>query len=163
MNDNVEIEENVEIDRTLRSSETSEPQKARRPWEPPSLLKTPEPPPGMRYRWIRTEIRGQEDRKNVMQRFREGYVPVKPKEIPELDVPIIDYGKHAGVVGIGGLMLCKIDSSIAEERDNYFAKKTDNQMTAVDNDLMREEHPAMPITRNRQSRVTFGGGSKAKA
>jgi len=163
MNDNVEIEENVEIDRTLRSSETSEPQKARRPWEPPSLLKTPEPPPGMRYRWIRTEIRGQEDRKNVMQRFREGYVPVKPKEIPELDVPIIDYGQHAGVVGIGGLMLCKIDSSIAEERDNYFAKKTDNQMTAVDNDLMREEHPAMPITRNRQSRVTFGGGSKAKA
>ena len=163
MNDNVEIEENVEIDRTLRSSETSEPQKARRPWEPPSLLKTPEPPPGMRYRWIRTEIRGQEDRKNVMQRFREGYVPVKPKEIPELDVPIIDYGKHAGVVGIGGLMLCKIDDSIAEERDNYFAKKTDNQMTAVDNDLMREEHPAMPITRNRQSRVTFGGGSKAKA
>ena len=163
MNDNVEIEENVEIDRTLRSSETSEPQKARRPWEPPSLLKTPEPPPGMRYRWIRTEIRGKEDRKNVMQRFREGYVPVKPKEIPELDVPIIDYGKHAGVVGIGGLMLCKIDSSIAEERDNYFARKTDNQMTAVDNDLMREEHPAMPITRNRQSRVTFGGGSKAKA
>ena len=163
MNDNVEIEENVEIDRTLRSSETSEPQKARRPWEPPSLLKTPEPPPGMRYRWIRTEIRGQEDRKNVMQRFREGYVPVKPKEIPELDVPIIDYGQHAGVVGIGGLMLCKIDSSIAEERDNYFARKTDNQMTAVDNDLMREEHPAMPITRNRQSRVTFGGGSKAKA
>ena len=163
MNDNVEIEENVEIDRTPRSSETRESQKARRPWEPPSLLKTPEPPPGMRYRWIRTEIRGQEDRKNVMQRFREGYVPVKPKEIPELDVPIIDYGKHAGVVGIGGLMLCKIDSSIAEERDNYFAKKTDNQMTAVDNDLMREEHPAMPITRNRQSRVTFGGGSKAKA
>ena len=163
MNDNVESEENVEIDRTLRSSETSEPQKARRPWEPPSLLKTPEPPPGMRYRWIRTEIRGQEDRKNVMQRFREGYVPVKPKEIPELDVPIIDYGQHAGVVGIGGLMLCKIDSSIAEERDNYFARKTDNQMTAVDNDLMREEHPAMPITRNRQSRVTFGGGSKAKA
>ena len=163
MNDNVEIEENVEIDRTPRSSETSEPQKARRPWEPPSLLKTPKPPAGMRYRWIRTEIRGQEDKKNVMHRFREGYVPVKPKEIPEFDVPIIDYGKHAGVVGIGGLMLCKIDDSIAEERDNYFANKTDNQMTAVDNDLMREEHPAMPITRNRQSRVTFGGGSKAKA
>ena len=126
-------------------------------------MKTPEPPPGMRYRWIRTEIRGQEDRKNVMQRFREGYEPVKPNEIPEFDVPIIDHGKHAGVVGIGGLMLCKIDDSIAKERDSYFANKTDNQMSAVDNDLMREEHPAMPITKSRQSRVTFGGGSKAKA
>jgi hypothetical protein len=163
MNDKAEIEENVEIDRAPRSSETRETQEARRPWEPPSLLKTPEPPPGMRYRWIRTEIRGQEDRKNVMQRFREGYEPVKPNEIPELDVPIIDHGKHAGVVGIGGLMLCKIDDSIARERDTYFANKTDNQMNAVDNDLMREEHPAMPITKSRQSRVTFGGGSKAKA
>ena len=163
MNDKAEIEENVEIDRTPRSSETRETQEARRPWEPPSLLKTPEPPPGMRYRWIRTEIRGQEDRKNVMQRFREGYEPVKPNEIPEFDVPIIDHGKHAGVVGIGGLMLCKIDDSIARERDTYFANKTDNQMSAVDNDLMREEHPAMPITKSRQSRVTFGGGSKAKA
>ena len=35
-----------------------------------------------------------------------------------------------------------------------------NQMNAVDNDLMREEHPAMPITNGRQSRVTFGGNSK---
>ena len=163
MNDKAEIEENVEIDRTPRSSETRDTQEARRPWEPPSLLKTPKPPDGMRYRWIRTEIRGQEDRKNVMQRFREGYEPVKPNEIPEFYVPIIDHGKHAGVVGIGGLMLCKIDESIVRERENYFARKTDNQMNAVDNDLMREEHPAMPITKNRQSRVTFGGGSKAKA
>ena len=60
-------------------------------------------------------------------------------------------------------MLCKIDESIVKERENYFANKTDNQMNAVDNDLMREEHPAMPITKSRQSRVTFGGGSKAKA
>jgi len=163
MNDKVEIEENVEIDRTSRSSEKRETQKARRPWEPPSLLKTPTPPDGMRYRWVRTEIRGQEDRKNVMQRMREGWVPVKPEEIPEFDVPTIDHGKHAGVVGIGGLMLCKIDESIAEERNRYFEEKTTHQMNAVDNDLMREEHPAMPITRNRQSRVSFGGNLKTKS
>jgi len=163
MNDKVEIEENVEIDRASRSSETRETQKARRPWEPPSLLKTPTPPDGMRYRWVRTEIRGQEDRKNVMQRMREGWVPVKPEEIPEFDVPTIDHGKHAGVVGIGGLMLCKIDESIAEERNRYFEEKTTHQMNAVDNDLMREEHPAMPITRNRQSRVSFGGNLKTKS
>jgi hypothetical protein len=33
-------------------------------------------------------------------------------------------------------------------------------MTAVDNDLMREENPAMPISRDRISKVTFGGGTK---
>ena len=97
------------------------------------------------------------------QRLREGWEPVKPEEIPEFDVPTIDHGKHAGVVGIGGLMLCKIDESIAEERNRYFEEKTTHQMNAVDNDLMREEHPAMPITRNRQSRVSFGGNLKTKS
>jgi hypothetical protein len=33
-------------------------------------------------------------------------------------------------------------------------------MTAVDNDLMKEQNPGMPININRQSRVTFGGGRK---
>jgi hypothetical protein len=31
-------------------------------------------------------------------------------------------------------------------------------MKAVDNDLLREQHPSMPISKpDRQSRVTFGG------
>jgi len=30
-------------------------------------------------------------------------------------------------------------------------------MTAVDQDLMKEQHPSMPIQNSRQSRVTFGG------
>jgi hypothetical protein len=35
-------------------------------------------------------------------------------------------------------------------------------MTAVDNDLMREQHPSMPISKpDRQSRVTFGGGNSS--
>jgi len=30
-------------------------------------------------------------------------------------------------------------------------------MTAVDNDLMKEQHPLMPISKEGDSRVTFGG------
>jgi len=37
---------------------------------------------------------------------------------------------------------------------------TDQQMNAVDNDLMRDEHPAMPISRERKSQVTFGSPKK---
>ena len=33
-------------------------------------------------------------------------------------------------------------------------------MTAVDNDLMKEQNPGMPININRQTRVTFGGTKK---
>jgi hypothetical protein len=40
---------------------------------------------------------------------------------------------------------------------NTLKNKPNNQMTAVENDLMREENPAMPISREMKSRVTFGG------
>ena len=30
----------------------------------------------------------------------------------------------------------------------------------VDNDLMKEQHPSMPINIDRQTRVTFGGSKK---
>jgi hypothetical protein len=43
------------------------------------------------------------------------------------------------------------------ERSEYFKARTRDQMESVDNDLMKEENPAMPINKNRQSRVTFGG------
>ena len=67
---------------------------------------------------------------------------------------------NAGVVGVGGLILCKIDEDVVQQRDQYYQQQTANQMTAVDNDLMREENPAMPISRDRKSKVTFGGGTK---
>ena len=35
------------------------------------------------------------------------------------------------------------------------------QFKAADNDLMKEEHPSMPINIDRQSRVTFGGSKKS--
>jgi hypothetical protein len=47
-----------------------------------------------------------------------------------------------------------------DERTEYFRDQTRNQMKAVDENLMREQHPSMPITSDRQSRVTFGGEKK---
>jgi len=61
---------------------------------------------------------------------------------------------------VGGLILCKIDKEIADQRNDFFEKQTQNQMSAVENDLMREENPAMPISREIKSKVTFGGGNR---
>ena len=133
---------------------------ARKPWQPPQVLETPPPPPGMHYRWIRTHIRGEEDKTNVHMRFREGYEPVKPEEVVGYDLPTIDDGKHAGTVGVGGLILCKIPEETAGERNAYFQKQTDHQMQAVDNDLLKDEHPAMPISNERKTRVTFGNSKR---
>ena len=56
-------------------------------------------------------------------------------------------------------MRCPIE--VKESRDEYFANLTKDQQKSVDNDLMREEHPSMPISQDRQSPVEFGGNKKS--
>jgi hypothetical protein len=39
-------------------------------------------------------------------------------------------------------------------------KQTADKEEAINNDLMKEQHPSMPINSDRQTRVTFGGTKK---
>ena len=52
-------------------------------------------------------------------------------------------------------------NNIAQQRQEYYAKQHAEKVEAADNDLMKEEHPSMPINIDRQSRVTFGGSKKS--
>tara|TARA_Y100001951_G_scaffold83753_1_gene72838 strand:+ start:153 stop:650 length:498 start_codon:yes stop_codon:yes gene_type:complete len=162
-----EIDNTTENNRATRNSDTRETNTRPKAWKMPSALELPEEAvkqaesQGLTYRWVRESILGQDDKTNVSKRLREGFEVVKPEElIGSHDLPTVDEGRHAGVIGVGGLILCKIDKEIADQRNNFFEQQTHNQMTAVENDLMREENPAMPISKEIKSRVTFGGGSK---
>lgn len=143
--------------RTPRAAKNRSTEERRKPWAPPSRLEAPPAPEGYVHRWIRTSIRNEEDTMNVHTRLREGWEPVRAEEYPEYDYPVIDEGKHAGVIGQGGLMLCRIPAETAQERSEYYGIRTREQMTAVDQDMMKEQHPSMPMHQNRQSRVSFGG------
>jgi|TARA_R100001198_G_scaffold80777_1_gene53472 hypothetical protein len=149
----------IDESREPREAQTREKKVARKPWAPPSALDAPNPPEGYVHRWVRLEIRGQDDRKNVMARLREGWEPVRADEYPDFESPVVEEGKFEGVIGVGGLILCRIPIETVQERDAFFASKTQNQMDAVDNDMMRDgSHPSMSISRpERQSRVTIGG------
>jgi hypothetical protein len=144
-------------DRTPRAAETRDKTQRRKPWAPPSRLDAPEPPEGYVHRWIRVAMRGEDDKINVHQKLREGWEPVRSDEYPDFDAPTIDEGRYEGVIGTGGLMLCRIPEETAQERTAYYGGRTREQMQAVDQDLMKDEHPSMPITRDRRSRVSFGG------
>jgi hypothetical protein len=125
------------------------------------MLDAPPAPEGYRHRWIRAEVMGFDDRKNVAARSREGWELVRGDEFPDFEIPTVEDGKHAGVIGVGGLLLARIPEEIANERTGYFKNVARDQMSAVDNDLAREQHPAMPISKpERQSSVTFGGPRK---
>ena len=150
----------TDSNRTPRASQTREKAARRKPWAPPSILEAPEAPAGFVHRWIRTAIRGEDDKGNVHSRLREGWEPVRADEYPDFEAPTIEDGKYQGVIGNGGLMLCRIPIETVDERTEYFRDQTRNQMRDVDENLMREQHPSMPISQDRQSRVTFGGKDK---
>tara|TARA_Y100001973_G_scaffold31996_1_gene48290 strand:+ start:37 stop:531 length:495 start_codon:yes stop_codon:yes gene_type:complete len=126
-------------------------------WTPPSYLDTPNAPEGFRHRWVRVEILGFVDTKNVQGRLRSGYELVRADEYPEEDFPIVQDGKYAGVIGHGGLVLTRVPEEIARQRTDYYMRQAQDQMTAIDNDLLKEQHKGMPIDIDRQSRTTFGG------
>jgi len=144
--------------RTARTDETREKETRRKPWAPPSRLDAPAPPEGFVHRWIRTAMRGEDDQSNVHAKLREGWEPVRADEYPSTQYNTIEDGKFMGVIGNGGLMLCRIPIETANERNEYYGTRTREAMAAVDQDLMKEQNPLMPIHQSRQSRVTFGRG-----
>ncbi len=155
----VDKDNTTESDRSPRSAESRDKQSRRKPWQPPSLLDAPPPPQGYVYRWIRESMIGQNDPANMSKRVREGWEPVRAEDHPDFEAPSIEDGKHAGVIGVGGLILAKIPKETVEERRAYYQNLSDSQIQAVDNDLMRESNQVMPISNpNRTTKVTFGKG-----
>ena len=135
---------------------TVKPKTVSKPWTPPSYLDTPNAPNGYRHRWVRIETLGVAAPKNIQGRLRSGYELVRVDEYPNDDFPAIQDGKYAGVIGHGGLVLTRVPEEIARQRQTYFEKQAQDQVDALDNDLMKEQDNRMPIDIDKQSR-TFGG------
>ena len=142
---------------TSRASQTRSKTERPKVWTPPSSLAAPPPPDGFRHRWIRAASLGFHATKNISGRLRSGYELVRADEYEDSDYPVITDGKHAGVIGVGGLMLARVPEEIAKSRTEYFKRQAEGQDESVENDLMKEEHKSMPINVERQSRTTFGG------
>ena len=153
--------ENKNDKKTSRASQTREKTSQKKVWSPPSALDAPPAPTGFRHRWLRAESLGFQDTKNIQGRIRSGYELVRADEYPEGDYPVVEDGKYKGVIGVGGLVLARVPEEIAQQRQEYYAKQHEEKVKAADNDLMKEEHPSMPINIDRQSRVTFGGSKKS--
>lgn len=139
--------------RTNRELETREKNVRRRSWQRPELLPTPNPEPGYEFRWIRVSTLGAADPMNVSSKFREGWEPVKASDHPEIHMLVVENDKFKDNVVIGGLMLCKTPTELVQDRNAYYQQQTDAQMSAVDNNFMRENDPRMPLFKERQSTV----------
>jgi hypothetical protein len=153
--------ENTIDKKTSRASQTREKTAHKKVWTPPSPLDSPPAPSGFKHRWIRAESMGFQDTKNVSASLREGYELVRADEYPDSQFPVIEDGKYSGVIGVGGLLLARIPEELVKQRQDYYSSQHNEKVKAMDNDLMKEEHPSMPIDIDRQTRVTFGGSKKS--
>ena len=147
--------------KTSRASQTRSKTERPKVWSPPSSLDAPPAPDGFKHRWLRAESMGFDDSSNMSAKMRSGFELVRADQYPETDYPTIQTGKYKGVIGVGGLLLARIPEEIAKSRQEYFAKQTQDKNDAISNDLMKEQHPSMPINNDRQTRVTFGGTKKS--
>ena len=128
-------------------------------WSPPELLPEPVKMPGYSYRWIRVATLNTADPRNISAKLREGCEPVKIEEQPQFQLLIDPNSRFKDNIEVGGLLLCKTPTELVDQRNAYYNKQTQAQAEAVDNNLMSQSDPRMPLFRERKSTSSFGKGS----
>ena len=147
---------NNRITRELESREVTERPKQ---WMPAELLPEPDRQAGFSYRWIRVSTLNAPDPRNLSAKLREGWEPVRLEEQPKFQLLADPNSRFKDNIEIGGLLLCKTPTEFVQQRNAHFATQAQNQTEAVDNNLMRQSDPRMPLFNERKSTTTFGSGS----
>ena len=151
----------IDLNRKPRSTETRETEVRQASWKPAHDLPVPNPIDGYGFRWIRVSMMGNPDPANMARARREGWVPCKASDHPEISSDFAAFGlaPSSDLIEIGGLVLCKAPRELLDQRDAYYVDLTQKQTQSVDNNFMRDNDPRMPLFREGKSKVSFGSGS----
>ena len=128
-------------------------------WMPAEMLPEPDKQPGYAYRWIRVSTLNAADPRNVSGKFRDGWEPVSVEEQPRFRLLADPTSRYKDNIEIGGLLLCKTPLEFIEQRDEWVNNQSRAQMEAVDNTMMRQSDPRMPLFKERRSTTSFGKGT----
>jgi hypothetical protein len=128
-------------------------------WMPAELLPEPDKMAGFAYRWIRVSNLNAADPRNLSAKLREGWEPVTIEEQPKFRLLADPTSRYKDNIEIGGLLLCKTPEEFVKQRNQYYTRQSDLQTEAVDNTLMRQSDPRMPLFNERKSSTSFGKGS----
>jgi hypothetical protein len=145
--------------RKPREVETRQQEMRPQQWKPPELLPEPDKQSGFAYRWIRVATLNTADPRNLSAKLREGWVPVRVEEQPKFALLIDPQSRYKDNIEIGGLLLCKTPIEFVDQRNQYYSNQAEAQMDAVDNTLMRQNDPRMPLFNERKTEISrFGRG-----
>lgn len=141
-----------------RAADTRIEQQRPQQWKQPELLPEPDKLPGYAYRWIRVSTLNVSDPRNLSAKLREGWEPVTVNEQPQFQLLIDGNSRFKDNIEIGGLLLCKTPIEFVEQRDAFYRKQAESQIESVDNSMMRQSDPRMPMFSERKSTTSFGKG-----
>ena len=144
--------------RIPREVDTRQQDERPKQWQAPELLPEPDKQSGFAYRWIRVSMMNSADPRNLSSKLREGWEPVRAEEQPKFQLLVDPDSRFKDNIEIGGLLLCKTPIELVEQRTEYYEKQTQSQTDAVDNNLMRQNDPRMPLFNERKSSTSFGKG-----
>lgn len=146
--------------RLSRTTETRDVEARKMSWKPAEILPEPNRQEGWEYKWIRKSIMGVADPTNMSKSMREGWEPCRAEDHPEMMLAVDNDAKNSGLIEVGGLVLCKIPQEMFDQRQQYYMDQAQGQMQSVDAQVDKENDPRMPMFSDRQTKVTFGNGSR---
>lgn len=146
--------------RLTREADNREFDERPKQWMPAELLPEPDKQAGYAYRWIRVSNLNTADPRNLSAKLREGWEPVTIEEQPKFKLLADPNSRYKDNIEIGGLLLCKTPEEFVGQRNKYYSDQADAQMKAVDNTLMRQSDPRMPLFNEGKIETSrFGKGS----
>jgi hypothetical protein len=134
-------------------------------WMSPSNLQsTPPPRPGMSQRWIRFDMRGEQDMLNWNRKFRMGWQARDPATLPSSWRHLPKHranGQGADMITVGGMVLCEAPVAFVKRYREVVAEKQARLTKSVshDTDTASREGAKMgapPIVREEELTSTRG-------
>jgi hypothetical protein len=124
-------------------------------WARSAELEAPEPRPGFTQRWIRIKLGNEEDARNSMRKFREGWLPRQLDTVPAGHAPpTFSHSRLGNVIGVEDLILCEMPIRKALQRNAYFQAKRDRMIEGIENDLRNVQSGGPRIARTAKTQVT---------
>jgi len=124
-------------------------------WEKPNDLDAPPCRSGYTQRWVRMRLGNQEDAKNTIKMFRQGWLPRPLETVPDGFLPpTIRHAKLGDVIGVDDLILCEMPLEKARQRNAYYQSRMDRMIEGIENDIRKVDRHGPRIDMTNKTRVT---------
>lgn len=131
-------------------------------WRRPTSLEAPPPRPGYKQRWVRAEMRNENDNLNWTGKMREGWRPRDPATVPDCEA-FYNVGKQANsnVIRVGGMILMEIEEYKLKVKRQAIREITRRQEESIAMETAKVSNEGVrqgfaPIVRDEKTEVSTG-------